>query len=75
MGLLFHYVNLSEGRVTRLERAGVRSIRDLYNVLAALDLGLKMEIVHPTPTSAVPLPEAPEQSAPGKKKKETPDAE
>lgn len=57
MGLLSHSVNLTEGRVTRLEKAGVHSIRDLYNVLDALNLGLKIELIHPPVTTSAPLVE------------------
>lgn len=42
--MIIHGFDLTEGRVTALQAAGISSIRDLYKVLAALDLGCRVEL-------------------------------
>lgn len=52
------HFELNDTRVTRLERAGVNSIRALFKVLAALDLEARVELEAAT----VPLPTHPKDT-------------
>lgn len=59
MAIVNHWFRLDSDRIKRLENAGVHSLRDLAKVLAALDMGAKVELEAVTiPPKAEPECEA-----------------